>query len=196
VKKITIAKRTKKKIWILKEIIHKLKNTSMTFNELKNFYINNQLQDEVIRETNQKVIKWVFSFKPKTVFEFGCNNGKNLELLESIDPTIKVYGIDLSAKTLKHKNTEVGDEETLKKMKSESFDVVFTGSVLNHIPQNDVTKIIDNLKRIAKTCLISCEHCHESSPRWFIHDYEKFGYKKVDTAKAFDRLYDIMVLEK
>ena len=49
----------------------------MNFKELKNFYQTNQLQTDEVKVVNEYIANAVLSFNPSTVFEFGCNNGKN-----------------------------------------------------------------------------------------------------------------------
>jgi len=42
------------------------------------------------------MVDMIIKIDPKNVFEFGCNNGKNLTLLQGLRPKIQVYGIDVN----------------------------------------------------------------------------------------------------
>lgn len=165
----------------------------MNFEQLKSFYKTHQLQNENIGPINDSVVSYINSLHPDGVFEFGCNNGKNLRLLESLDDSVGVWGIDINKDTLKHPNTCFGDEETLKDMEGGLYDLVFTCSVLNHIPHGDVEGVISNLCRIARKHVIIAE-CVEikNHPRWFSHDYELYGFKKVkDVRQNHANVYSI-----
>lgn len=84
----------------------------------------------------------------------------------------------------------VGDESWLERC-VDHYGVVFTVSVLNHIP--DIERIVYNLKRVADKVLVmeSCDKWHKHCYR---HDYEEWfvnsGYSWVSPfTKAEYRLY-------
>ncbi len=99
------------------------------------------------------------SIKASTIFEFGCGSGRNLaKLKELLSNNLDVYGIDINQELIrvgrKKYNLLIkeGDETSLKRIKDSSFDLVFTVSVLGHIP--DIKEIIKNLARITnRYCL-------------------------------------------
>ena len=137
--------------------------------------------------------------KPKTVLEFGAAWGKNYILLKSPLPDLKFTGIDINinhAEIGKSKGINIicGDESKLKDIKSKSFDLVFTSSVLNHYPPTIIKDIIKELKRIGKTVIL-CECNTKEEWRWFKHDYIKLGFtdlgKEVyhESSNAYYRLY-------
>lgn len=131
--------------------------------------------------------------KPKSVFEFGCNNGKNLAVIQLTFPKVVTYGIDIAADNLKNPLTTVGDEITLANMDTKSFDVSFTCSVLNHIPEANWKEIFYGLKRVSKMGVVVCECSHESKDRWFIHNYAEVGLVKTGSVKSLERTYDIWI---
>ncbi|MDO8538486.1 MAG: class I SAM-dependent methyltransferase [archaeon] len=107
---------------------------------------------------SSKLIEHIESFKPKKVLEVGCGYGRNLLLFNS---KIEVTGIDFSPSMLKHakafckgkkniKLIQANVVEGLDSFKDNSFDVVFTDTVLAHIPDKDIAKVIDEIKRVAK----------------------------------------------
>ncbi len=144
--------------------------------KLKAFYGSNQLQTKVITPINNLLLQYIRTLKPNTVFEFGCNQGKNLHYLEQIGIT-HVYGIDIN--NLEHPKSTWGDESTLKTYDDNCCDVAFTCSVLNHLPLLVVDDILHELKRMANTVVLG-EITHKmDNPRWFQHDYESMGFTKI-----------------
>jgi 2-polyprenyl-3-methyl-5-hydroxy-6-metoxy-1,4-benzoquinol methylase len=128
------------------------------------------LEDNEMRD---KMRKFCRSLHPESVFEFGCNVGMNLkEILPQ-----NHYGIDINTQAIsKGKemglNIEVGDETTLDKIPSNSYDLVLTSSVLDHIPQSAFDDIFANLKRITKRYMVCFEANEDSGIALFIHDYK------------------------
>ena len=115
-------------------------------------------------------------------FEFGCNVGYNLARIRDKYPDGEFFGIDINefaitlGKTNLNLNLLLGDENTLDNI--QEFDVVFTSSVLNHIPDGTISKVIENLKRISKKHVMFMEANVDQEPAYYFPDYEKFGLKK------------------
>ena len=77
---------------------------------------------------------------PRSVFEFGCNAGKNLLTVRERLPKCFLAGIDINAQAIevarKSKlRTSVGDEKLLELFPNRAFDICFTVSVLDHMPE-------------------------------------------------------------
>jgi SAM-dependent methyltransferase len=101
--------------------------------------------------------KNVLQFEPQRVFEFGCNAGKNLRAIKTTAPDVEVYGIDINQSAVAYARSTglacgLGDESTLRAMPAGTFDVVFTVSVLDHLP--DPRPAFSELKRLARKALI------------------------------------------
>lgn len=113
----------------------------------------------------------------KFIFEFGCNNGLNLTTIKNLYPESEVYGIDVNQQSLDPliPFTHQGDEEFLKTIPDNCEDLIFTSSVLCHIPNID--EIIIQFKRIASTVVL-LETNEIKGEYYFSHDYEKFGFVK------------------
>ena len=128
---------------------------------------------------------WLKYINPyvQTAYEFGCGTGHNMVHLEN--KGIKTFGSDLSEPA-----TKIGidrglhivkeDESILMTLRSKSFDLVYTLSVLNHIKYIDW--IMEELSRITHMQRIFIEspvipdNAHEF---WYEHDYESYGLKKM-----------------
>ena len=82
----------------------------------------------------------ILQLKPRSVLEFGCNVGRNLLSLRNRDPSLILQGVDINKNAVEVGRRERGlnlleaDEAFLQRQTDGSFDVVFTVSVLDHLP--------------------------------------------------------------
>ena len=97
----------------------------------------------------------------KSVLEFGCNVGRNLHCLDRDIGGLDLAGIDINADAVRAGidryglSLEVGGEERLQAIPDDTYDVVFTVSVLDHIP--DMDGVLRELLRVAGEYLILLE---------------------------------------
>lgn len=145
----------------------------------KQFY-RNYLADDNLSELNNYLIDLILLHNPQNVFEFGCGSGKNLVDFERNG--IVTAGLDISPQniTVAHYRNKlpflmIGDESHLGHLSN--FDVAFTVSVLDHI--EDITKIIEELKRIAPVVFLA-ETNDIPAEFYYPHNYESFGFEKID----------------
>lgn len=109
------------------------------------------------------------TFNPASVLEFGCSSGRNLGIMankmrERGKKFFMLWGLEQSPVTVasgrqafKDVNWIKGDENDLYNMQSDGFDVVFTCSVLDHIPDPTWKLVYDNLVRVAKKAVVLLE---------------------------------------
>jgi SAM-dependent methyltransferase len=85
------------------------------------------------------IAETVASFAPASVLEFGCGSGRNLDVLRGMH-SARLVGVDINAVAVEwgRRNfgldLHVGDEGWLAAQKHDSFDIVYTVSVIDHIP--------------------------------------------------------------
>jgi len=83
---------------------------------------------------------YVAAVRPTRVMEFGCNVGRNLHYLREAFPHLELLGVDVNAAAVEHGRSEfgldlhVGDERLFQRFDAGRFDLIFTLSVLDHIP--------------------------------------------------------------
>ncbi len=121
----------------------------------------------------------------KSFFEFGCSAGFNLQRIKHKLPDAKYEGIDINMDAVlvgqaSNINVNIGDESTLTTLLDDEFDVVFTASVLNHMPDYDFPMIMRELQRIAKKHIVCMEGNVSLEPDYFIHDWPKYGFENVE----------------
>ena len=115
------------------------------------------------------------------MLEFGCSSGRNLKILKelALDSGMNpmLWGMDMNPTTIASArrafttiNWLKGDERDLFNMADKSFDVVFTCSVLDHIPEPTWKAVYDQLVRLAKKAVVIYEPVYPASFRWPIYE--------------------------
>ena len=133
-----------------------------------------------------KIARKILSYNPKSVLEFGCSSGRNLVALRQLSdrPDLELVGVDINQAALQagqraHPDLDLrfGDESWLhKETLNREYDVVFTVSVLDHIPH--WKPIYYDLKSLAKKALILLEPILEEDGKLYEGDLQN----KVDAA--------------
>lgn len=149
-------------------------------NNVKKYYKTKYHSQHNLSASNIKLYNFILELDIKTIFEFGCNVGRHLFRLRNFG--YDVSGIDINKEFIIEANEQglhcgVGDEKKLKKLKDNKFDLCFTNSVICHMPAKDAKVAIENLKRISSKYVILFECVTKKNDFWWIHDYEKFGFK-------------------
>lgn len=156
--------------------------------QAKYYWTTNHNQNgRVVREGHEH--RWELAnyildtYQPSNVFEFGCGAGRNLAVLNEVDGTgnLQLLGIDGNEISVEraqevHADTKnlhvaLGDEHTIDCMRDNAWDMVFTVSVLDHIPDPQWRAVYDNLKRIACKAVVLLEPV-----QWMYADYGRDGY--------------------
>ncbi len=98
----------------------------------------------------------------ESIFEFGCAAGRNLDAIaKSSERKLILAGCDVNANSISQgKSTygfdlRVGDENSLAEYKSNSFDLSFTVSVLDHLPEPEAA--IKRLMRMTRKAMLFIE---------------------------------------
>lgn len=130
-----------------------------------------------------KLIDRIIKSGARSVLEFGCHDGVNLELIKQATQEIETAGIDINPDAITRCNSKghtchLGDEKKLKDIPDKSYDLVFTNSVLCHMP--DVSKVIEDFKRIARKKIILCETNEVKGRFYFPHEYSANGFNRID----------------
>lgn len=160
----------------------------------KEHYRTYEASNEILRP-HYFLADQILSFKPYSVFEFGCGTGKNLKLIQKISGIEQIYGVDLSPSNIffarennKLDHCLVGDENALEHIESNSFDVVFTCSVLDHI--HEISQIIQQFERIARKGIVLFETNDLIEQFYYAHNYESFGFRKLNYSYVSNEAQD------
>jgi len=91
--------------------------------------------------------------KGSTVLDFGCSRGYFVKALR--EHRVKAFGVDISEWAIKNCDTDVvGYVFNKLEYCQNSFDYVFSKDVLEHIPMEELTKILENLFNICTEAAI------------------------------------------
>lgn len=137
--------------------------------EAKNVYVGAEEQtpdyDSGVPPYARFVAEAIASLKPSSVLEFGCNAGRNLDLLRSLHPDARYQGVDVNPLSVERGRKRYGldlmvsDEAWLRSQPSDSFDVAFTVSVIDHLPYPE--EPLRHLTRISRHNLVLFELAHD-----------------------------------
>ena len=139
---------------------------------VRGFYVNSTVQP--FRYENgpehyaRLVAETVASFAPSSVLEFGCGSGRNLAVLRDLTPA-RLVGVDLNPTAVEWGrenfglDLRVGDETWLPAQGLDAFDIVYTVSVIDHIP--DPQTAIRALVAAAADLVVVCEIMHSEIGR-------------------------------
>jgi 2-polyprenyl-3-methyl-5-hydroxy-6-metoxy-1,4-benzoquinol methylase len=130
----------------------------------------------------------------ESILEVGCNCGKNLNELHKEGYT-NLHGIDISQKAIDlmkelfpdlYYNSNIKAdklEDSLKAIKSDSIDTIFSLTVLMHI-HTDSEFIFEEMVRISKKYIVTlederCPNAWSHYPRNYKDVFEKLGMKQI-----------------
>jgi len=110
----------------------------------------------------RSLLRVIEHLQVKRVFEFGCNSGRNLDLIRRrIDRIEDASGCDINSESIEFGRDKFGlditvaDESIFDSMEENSVDLLFTVSVLDHIP--DVKKAMKGILRVTETYILLVE---------------------------------------
>jgi len=106
------------------------------------------------------------SLAVETVFEFGCNAGRNLEYLsKNLTRPVTLRGIDINQTSIEfgkekwNLDLRVSDEKFFRILADNTYDLIFTVSVLDHIP--DITECLRDIYRVTSRFFLTLEPYQE-----------------------------------
>lgn len=147
--------------------------------DFKEHYKNRYMVQTKVVPLNVLMYDIFEKMKPESVFEFGCNCGKNLDELQKRGLK-DLHGIDINKRALEYgkDNFDVGlsygDETFLKAIPDNKYDLVFTCSVLCHML--DIEDTLKQLRRIGKRLIVVETHETPKNRIYFVnHDYKDFS---------------------
>ncbi len=95
---------------------------------------------------SDKLMSCIDYLKPKTILDFGCGKGILIDIIKKKFPDIEVFGYDPAVE--KYKNLMGGGKA----------DLVINTDVLEHIPEEDVLSVIEQISRISQNVFFQLHH--------------------------------------
>lgn len=128
--------------------------------------------DELSKKSNLKIL------------DFGCGNGRYMHVFRNFFPDAEIYGADIDKENINNlkkefKNIFILDPEKMSlDFKENSFDLIFSSNVIEHIPRNQYIKYLYKIQEILKP---NCK---------FIFGTPNYSYKRFyDMKKALIGLF-------
>jgi len=136
-------------------------------------------------------------YSPRSIFEFGCNAGKNLLATRDRLPDVFLSGVDINSQAINIARSRglravVGDETVLELFPDRSFDICFTVSVLDHIP--DPAPVLRELGRVSSMAIYFLEPWLGSEGR-VVRNYNLHLDREIETT-PYSYSWDIPALVK
>lgn len=109
---------------------------------------------------NLHIAEQVVALRPRRVLELGCNRGRNVAAIRSLAPTVDVVGVDINAAAIEAGRETglplyIADEGFVARQPAGAFDVIFTVSVLDHIPEPE--PVLREMLRASATGVVLLE---------------------------------------
>jgi len=184
-----------------------MKNFKKEYYEQSIFWDQDYLQNPAEKERIKQIINAI-PHNTHTVLDVGCGNSAFLNTLTSTFPDRfgRVVGFDSSKEALKYVKTEktYGTVSDLP-FKGESFDLVTSLEVLEHLTQEDFKKGVSELQRVSKKyiiitvpndqdlerSLVICPKCH----CWFNPCFHIRSFKRDTLSNLFKNFSLIKIKE-
>ena len=122
-------------------------------------------------ERRKKLAEMIVAKKPKSVLEIGCFGGYNLRLINQMDDSIELTGLDINLEALNYAKSKLPSLKTIhgsiydleNLLGNQKFDVIFTSGVLIHIPcstqsHTHIQSICSAISNHSLTSIFHAEH--------------------------------------
>lgn len=137
---------------------------------------------ETIKSDREYLCKKILELKPESILEIGCGSGENLNLLREYDSKVKLAGIDISSSILSYTEKKLKNKQIkLYKynqgdplpFKTNSFDIVFTSTVLCMCYPDIMNKLREEIKRVSRKYIFHFEELTSYDIRFFGYNLEE-----------------------
>jgi len=154
--------------------------------DAKEYYQKEKRSDWYMNTMRSELLRRIMGdLKVKSVFEFGCGRGENLEILQSVG--IQVYGVDINSDEVSLAELKLGtitaeitcgDENRINDYVKDAFEVSFTCGVLDHVEELHFYDTLSALEKVTKGKLYCLEtnDIPKDSVHYYPHDYLAAGF--------------------
>ena len=90
------------------------------------------------------------------ILDFGCGNGRYMYVFRLLFPDAEIYGVDINKENINNlkkdfKNVFILDPKKMSlDFKENSFDLIFSSNVIEHIPRKQYIKYLNEIQKILK----------------------------------------------
>lgn len=137
--------------------------------------------------------------KPKSIVEFGCNQGMNLKAINTLLPETKLTGVEINKTAaeklekdlgIKVHNTSILDFDT-----TEKHDLAMIKGVLIHINPDELTTVYDKLYAASSEYIFVCEYYNPVPVAISYRGHENKLFKRDFAGEILERFSDLELVD-
>lgn len=137
--------------------------------------------------------------KPKSIVEFGCNQGMNLKAINTLLPETKLTGVEINktaaAKLEKDLGIKVYNTSILDFDTTEKHDLAMIKGVLIHINPEELNTVYDKLYAASSEYIFVCEYYNPAPVAIPYRGHENKLFKRDFAGEMLERFSDLELVE-
>ncbi|MBA43250.1 MAG: pseudaminic acid biosynthesis-associated methylase [Magnetococcales bacterium] len=137
--------------------------------------------------------------KPKSIVEFGCNQGMNLKAINTLLPETKLTGVEINKTAaeklekdlgIKVHNTSILDFDT-----TEKHDLAMIKGVLIHINPEELATVYDKLYAASSEYIFVCEYYNPAPVAIPYRGHDNKLFKRDFAGEILERFSDLELVD-
>ena len=137
--------------------------------------------------------------KPKSIIEFGCNQGMNLKAINTLLPETKLTGIEINKtaaeKLEKDLGIKVHNTSILEFDTSEKHDLAMIKGVLIHINPEELNSVYDKLYAASSEYIFVCEYYNPAPVAIPYRGHDNKLFKRDFAGEILERFSDLELVD-
>ena len=137
--------------------------------------------------------------KPKSIIEFGCNQGMNLKAINTLLPETKLTGVEINKtaaeKLQKDLGIKVHNTSILEFDTSEKHDLAMIKGVLIHINPEELNSVYDKLYAASSEYIFVCEYYNPAPVAIPYRGHDNKLFKRDFAGEILERFSDLELVD-
>ncbi len=174
------------------------------------FWINdfgNEYTDRCSHNNEEKsaaLIRWAWvlsklTTRPQSVFEIGCNLGKNIEVLSDLLPDADINAVEINAKAAKiaqeRVKATISNCSIFEFNTTEQYDLVFTVTVMIHINPELLDSLYEKIYKMSKKYIIIAEYYNPTPTEVNYRGHEGKLFKRDFAGELLEKYKDLRLVD-
>lgn len=132
-------------------------------------FMDRYWKNEDLIDGSRKLAKIMNELRPKSIFEVGMYNGRNIFYAKELMPSVKFGGVDVNSSALDFAKNVLSDDvdislgDALYMSTDDKYDIVFTHGVLMHISPDTIGGVVDRCIAKSNNYIIHIERKEENN---------------------------------